>query len=149
AVRRRLRGRGLMISTTFADRAKALLLAAGLVLALVLALAMPALAQSAETEEDPDTPATTEASAPSVNDEDVLRDIDVSQLDWGQLNVDASTLGAGPTARARPARKAADGGMDWSNNRRANGASAVSVKQSVSPFWDARIGADMTVTREP
>jgi len=25
----------------------------------------------------------------------------------------------------------------------------VSVKETVSPFWDARVGADMTVTREP
>ena len=25
----------------------------------------------------------------------------------------------------------------------------MSVKQSVSPFWDTRIGADMTVAREP
>jgi hypothetical protein len=39
--------------------------------------------------------------------------------------------------------------MDWSNRNQANGSSAVSVKQSVSPFWDTRVGADMTVTREP
>ena len=31
---------------------------------------------------------------------------------------------------------------------KANG-SAVSVKQPISPFWDARVGADMTVTRQP
>ena len=29
-----------------------------------------------------------------------------------------------------------------------NGTSAVSVKQSISPFWDTRIGADMTVARQ-
>ncbi len=28
-------------------------------------------------------------------------------------------------------------------------AAAVSVKQQVAPFWDTRVGADMTVTREP
>jgi hypothetical protein len=39
--------------------------------------------------------------------------------------------------------------MTWSNRNQANGSSAVSVKQSVSPFWDARVGADMTVAREP
>ena len=39
--------------------------------------------------------------------------------------------------------------MNWSNRSQPNGASAVSVKQSVSPFWDTRVGADMTVTREP
>ena len=36
----------------------------------------------------------------------------------------------------------------WSANERANGTSAVSVKQSITPFWDTRIGADMTVARQ-
>jgi hypothetical protein len=99
--------------------------------------------------------ATEANSAPSVNDVDVLKDIDVSQLDWGQLNVDASMLGDGPAAKGSAAKArssqpaTADAGMSWSNRNQANGASAVSVKESVSPFWDARVGADMQVTREP
>jgi len=117
-------------------------LAGGLLLAPMLA----AHAQAPQAEEDQQT---AEETAPSVNDEDVLKDIDVNQLDWSQLNVDASTLADGPAAKARAARTAADGGMNWSNRNQANGASAVSVKQSVSPFWDTRVGADMTVTREP
>ena len=36
---------------------------------------------------------------------------------------------------------------DLSGNK-PNGA-AVTVKQAVSPFWDTRIGADMTVARQP
>ena len=36
----------------------------------------------------------------------------------------------------------------WSSNEKANGTSAVSVKQSLSPFLDTRIGADMTVARQ-
>jgi hypothetical protein len=39
--------------------------------------------------------------------------------------------------------------MNWSNQDKANGASAVSVKQTLSPFWDTRIGADMTVAKPP
>ena len=39
--------------------------------------------------------------------------------------------------------------MSWSSKNKANGAAAVSVKQSLSPFWDTRIGADMTVARQP
>jgi hypothetical protein len=39
--------------------------------------------------------------------------------------------------------------MSWSSKDTPNGAAAVSVKQPLSPFWDARIGADMTVAREP
>ena len=131
-----------MISTTFRDRAKAFALAGALLLVPIPA----AHAQWPEAAED--QPATAQ-SAPSVNDEDVLKDIDVDKLDWGQLNVDASTLSDEPAAKARAARKAADGGMDWSSKNQANGSSAVSVKQSVSPFWNARVGADMTVTREP
>jgi len=119
------------------------MLAAGLFLVPALA----AHAQAAPQAEDEQQ--AVEESAPSVNDEDVLKEIDVDQLDWGQLNVDASTLRDGPAAKARAGRTAADGGMNWSNRNQANGASAVTVKQSVSPFWDTRVGADMTVTREP
>jgi hypothetical protein len=127
------------------------MLAAG----FMLALAMPASAQWPQPNEDKEAPQAREvpaadASAPSVNDEDVLKGIDVSKLDWSQLDVDASTLGDGPAAKSKsPTTASKDGGMAWSNKNQANGASAVSVKQSVSPFWDARVGADMTVAREP
>ena len=84
-------------------------------------------------------------AAPSVNDVDIMKDIDVSKLDWSLLNVDASTLNF-QAPKGSGASKAA-GGVDtaWSANERANGTSAVSVKQTVTPFWDTRIGADMTV----
>jgi hypothetical protein len=135
-----------MISRAY--RGTALWLAAG----FSLALTVPALAQwpqALEQQQDPQETAAEDAPAPSANDEDVLKDIDIDKLDWSQINVDASTFIFGPEAKARSARAAADGGMNWSNRNAASGASAVSVKQSVSPFWDARVGADMTVTREP
>lgn len=88
------------------------------------------------------------AEAPDVNDPDVLRGIDVDKLDWSQLAVDAGT-GRDPMAAKKRAQAAAKDGLDWSSNANANGSSAVKVKQSVSSFWDARIGADMTVTSEP
>jgi hypothetical protein len=132
-----------MVFITNADRAKALLLAAGLMVVLV----SPALAQWPQTEASASLEVTV---APDVNDEDVLKDIDISKLDWSQLDVDASTLRDGAAAKSRAARAASsDGGMTWSNRNQPNGASAVSVRESVSPFWDARVGADMTVTREP
>jgi hypothetical protein len=37
--------------------------------------------------------------------------------------------------------------MTWSANDKANGTSAVSVKQSLSSFLDTKVGADMNVTR--
>jgi len=89
--------------------------------------------------------AKTEANA----SDDILKDVDVSKLDWSQLNVDAYTLAERPAAAARGA-KGRPGGDDvsWSNNRKANGGADVSVKQSMWSFWDTRVGADMTVARE-
>jgi hypothetical protein len=122
------------------------------VLAVVLMLASGAAgraqiipaqpAAAADAAEEPDTP--------DVNDPDVLQGIDVDKLDWTQLNVDATAADDIIAARKRAARSAsANDGLNWSADPQANGASAVTVKQSISPFWDARVGADMTVAREP
>jgi hypothetical protein len=97
----------------------------------------------------PDDEAETEAAeAPDVNDPDVLKGIDVDKLDWSQLAVDAGT-GIDARAAKKRAEAAAKDGLKWSSNANANGSSAVTVKQSVSSFWDTRIGADMTVASEP
>ena len=76
------------------------------------------------------------------------KDLDVDKLDWSLLNVDALTLSM-LVAKGRTAPAADDGGASWSSNARPNGASAISVKQSLSRFWDTRIGADMTVVNQP
>jgi hypothetical protein len=71
------------------------------------------------------------------------------ELDWSLLNVDASTLITTPS-KARPATQAAaSADMSWSSKDKSNGAAAVSVKQSLSAFLDARVGADMTVVNQP
>jgi hypothetical protein len=138
---------GFMNSGISYRQAVALALAAG----LNLAVALPAFAQSApvEKEDDPQAPAA-ETDAPDANDPD-MKDIDVSKLDWTEVNVDASSLRDGPAPKAaRSAGRNANGdAMSWSANNKGSGASAVSVKQSVSPIWDARVGADMTVTSQP
>jgi hypothetical protein len=91
-----------------------------------------------------------EADAPDVNDPDVLKGIDVDKLDWTQLNVDASAVSDAIAAKKRASRAAsANDGLNWSSDAKGNGVSAVTVRQSVSPFWDTRIGADMMVAREP
>jgi hypothetical protein len=88
------------------------------------------------------------AEAPDVNDPDIMKGIDVDKLDWGQLAIDAGTLNDIIAAKKR-AQAAANDGMSWSTSTNSNGSSGVAVKQSVSSFWDTRIGADMTVTNEP
>ena len=150
----------IMMSRMVGGTAGALVLAAGLVLGLEAGLAPPAHAQapagqdrsqggSQDSSEDNSAAQPAETGPAGENEVD-MTGVDINNLDWSQLNVDASTLSNGPAAKGSPARRAANAGeMTWSGNGKPNGVSAVSVKQSVSPFWDARIGADMTVTREP
>ncbi|WFU28811.1 hypothetical protein QA649_07845 [Bradyrhizobium sp. CB1717] len=98
---------------------------------------------AASDEEEAET-----AEAPSANDPDVMKGIDVDKLDWSQLAIDAGTLNDIIAAKKR-AQAAANSGLNWSSNANTNGSSAVTVKQSVFEFWDTRIGADMTVASEP
>ena len=125
------------------------MLVAGFSLATVLAVA--AQTPPADDEEEPaeETAAAPDAAvAPDVNDPDIMKDIDVSKLDWAQLDLDTAPL-TGPGSKGRATSKAAaSADTAWSNNQKANGTSAVSVKQSLTPFWDTRIGADMTVARQ-
>jgi hypothetical protein len=117
-----------------------LVLAAGLFMA-----AATALAQSPPAADDADEAEEEAAPAPEKKDEDLLKDIDIDKLDWSQLNIDASMLNL-PSVKARAAAKGASSDdASWSSSARGNGVSSVSVKQSISPFWDTRIGADMTV----
>jgi len=70
-------------------------------------------------------------------------------IDWSLLDVDASTLmTANPKQPHGGPRAAPASEMIWSSQEKAYG-SAVSVKQPTSPFLDARVGADMTVVRQP
>jgi hypothetical protein len=145
---------GVMISRAGYGLAGLLLLAAGLGLASV-----PANAQAVPSTEEADAPAMeTEAAAdPDADPKDAeIKDTEIKdtkikdlELDWSQLNVDASTLMMGPGSKAWMAPRAGTSAdITWTSKDKANG-SAVSVKQPISPFWDARIGADMTVTRQP
>jgi hypothetical protein len=137
-----------MIPRRLVGRGCPRLLAAGLGLAAVL----QAHAQTVPAGKNPDA---AETAAPDADDADAKNadakdaDIENLQLDWSLLNVDASTLIATPS-KARPATEAAaSADMSWSSKDKSNGAAAVSVKQSLSAFPDARVGADMTVVNQP
>jgi hypothetical protein len=135
---------GQAMNPTTYERTRLLTLAVAIMLASVLTAA----AQMAPADDDAEMAAAEDAAVTAdVNDPDIMKDIDVGKLDWSQLNVDASTL-TGPAAKGRAAPKGASADATWSNNAKPNGASAVSVKQSLTPFWDTRIGADMTVARQ-
>jgi hypothetical protein len=117
-----------------------LMLAAGLGAVSQEAIADPA----APWAKIPPASAAEPGGAPDTNDADI-RDL---ELDWSQLNVDASTLTNKP-AKAFAPKANAGSEASWSSRDKPNGAAAVTVKQAVSPFWDTKVGADMTVVREP
>jgi hypothetical protein len=124
------------------------MLVAGFSLAAVLAVAAQTPPADDEEPAEEAAAAPDVAAAPDANDPDIMKDIDVSKLDWSQLDLDAAPLN-GPAPKGRATSKAAaSADAAWSANQKANGTSAVSVKQSLTPFWDARIGADMTVARQ-
>jgi hypothetical protein len=132
-----------MIPRRLDGRGFPLLLAAGLSLAAVLQAHAQAVPSGEKTN-------AAEAAGPDANDADA-RDADIEnpELDWSLLNVDASTLITTPS-KARPApQAAASADMSWSSKDKSNGSAAVSVKQSLSAFLDARVGADMTVVNQP
>jgi len=60
------------------------------------------------------------------------------QLDWSQLNVDASTLTIGPVSRRVRHKRGRQRKCRGHSNDKPNGSAALSVKQPLSPFWDAR-----------
>ncbi len=126
-----------MITRIRYSRAAVLILAAGLSLVPVLR----ASAQTAPPAEDNQDIQPAEAADADDADTKGL------ELDWSQLDVDASTLATRPVSKARSPR--ADAGVSWSSKDNGNGSAAVSVNQPLSPFWDTRIGADMTVAKQP
>lgn len=136
-----------MISKTRYGLAMLLLLAASLCLEGV-SMASLARAQALPLDEAAETAASDDAAA----DEN---DTDVGDLepDWSQLNPDTATLLLGPASKppskARQPRASDGSDTSWKSTSKANGTADVSVKQSLSPFWDTRIGADMTVVGPP
>src|SRR3979490_1831447 len=106
-----------MISTTGYGWAVLLILAAGVSVAH---------AQAVPADENPDG-----AAAETAAD---ANDADIKELDWSQLNVDASTLTTRPASKARVVPQAGAGSeMSWSSKDKPNGSAAVSVKQALSP----------------
>jgi hypothetical protein len=136
-----------MTSRTLVDRGFLLILAGGFSMALLL----QADAQTLPSDKKPDASAA-ETSAAAQGDEAAetkQADIKDLELDWSQLNVDASTLTNNPAKAGRSALAKPDTEMSWSSKDKANGAADVSVKQPLSPVLDARVGADMTVVNQP
>jgi hypothetical protein len=73
-----------------------------------------------------------------------------SLTDWSQLNADGFTLSKDVFPQQRHTVQSTPGtSLAWSSHDNTDGSAALTVKRSVSPLWDTRIGADMTVVRQP
>ena len=100
---------------------------------------------------DPQPQDATEQPAAEDQTTTTTEDADIANLDidWSLLDVDASTLMMAKPERLHPTSPAASADeTTWSSQEKPFG-SAVSVKQPISPFWDAQVGADMTFVRQP
>lgn len=73
---------------------------------------------------------------------------DASEPDWSQLDNDNSAIAKGVLREQRSTLIVGKQTPSW-NEQSSNGTSAVSVKRPITPFWDTRIGADMTIARAP
>lgn len=73
-----------------------------------------------------------------------------ADIDWSALDIDASKLIENPSTRMlRGLPGSSDGNATtWSSKDNPNGSSALAVKRSVSPFWDTKVGADLSITRD-
>jgi hypothetical protein len=76
-------------------------------------------------------------------------DLNNTEIDWSQLDTSAAAGSAKAPADPKARRAMQDGAASsWSAQNKSNGAAALSVKQSMIPFWDTRVGADLTVARQ-
>jgi hypothetical protein len=119
-------------------------------LSLLLALAGASMA-AARAQQAPWAgivpPEPDEADSPAKPDSPAK--LDLPEPDWSQLDTSGSPSAMLTAQRRTPAPPGVDAEMSWSGQNRPNGSAALSVKQPLSPFWDARIGADMTVVNQP
>lgn len=71
---------------------------------------------------------------------------DAPEPDWSQLGGNDSPTAKGSLREKRSSLVIGKQGSSWTVND-GDGSAAVAVKQSLSPLWDARVGADLNVAR--
>jgi hypothetical protein len=98
--------------------------------------------QNSAASENPDN----EAEGPPAQTVDLSN----PDIDWSQLDPASEAAGSAKAPADPKARRALQDGSasSWSSRDTANGAAALSVRQTMIPFWDTRVGADLTVARQ-
>jgi hypothetical protein len=70
-----------------------------------------------------------------------------ADIDWSQLNTDSAPSLNKPLKPGK-ASNLTTNDMSWKRDDKPDGSSALTVKQPIVPFWDTRIGADMSVVTQ-
>lgn len=69
-------------------------------------------------------------------------------FDWSLLADDPAPLINKPLKPGKKSSIPTNNDMSWKRDDKPDGSSAVTVKQPIVPFWDTRIGADMSVVSQ-
>jgi hypothetical protein len=75
--------------------------------------------------------------------------LDFPEPDWTLLETNRAPSAKATPREQRSSTSAGNAGVAWTSQTNADGSSALSVKQPLSPFWDTRVGADMNVAGQP
>lgn len=91
-------------------------------------------------------PASASEDAPETFDQPPAA-LDFPEPDWSLLDTSTSATARSTPRQQRAWRPGDATGTSWTSQNKPDGSAALSVKQRLLPFWDARIGADMNVAR--
>lgn len=93
-------------------------------------------------------------AATSAHAEDAIADKSAPQefntpqdIDWSQLETDPAQINK-PLKPGKKPSALTNNDMSWKRDDKPDGSSKVTVKQPIVPFWDTRIGADMSVVSQ-
>jgi hypothetical protein len=115
------------------------------VLAVLLGIGLLSTLPARANDGDDEAAHTVELAAPdSETAEPALPD----EIDWSILDSDPATMAGKPWFPARKASLRAGDAWSWKRTDNPDGTAAVTIKQPVSSFWDARIGADLSVVSQ-
>jgi hypothetical protein len=122
--------------------------------AVALLLGAPAIAEEQPSVWPKDTYSSEDAAGETPDSEaeaspPQIVDLSNADIDWSQLDTAAAAGDGKKPSDPKAGRALQDGAASsWSAQDKSNGASALSVKQPLLPFWDTRVRADLTVARQ-
>lgn len=105
-------------------------------------------AAPAETTLDPWANISARAPEPGAPDVTASDAAEPADIDWSILNSDPASVYETYASIERKTTTAPGDHWSWTRADKADGSSAVTIKQPVSAFWDARVGADLNLAAQ-